>query len=147
MMTEQNDSGAWIFGNGSKVVFEPCSENAFSGSSFESFLEEENIFDQVDRLAVERLSRFSRPLIENPRLAQEDADFIRRIDHQNRPQPLEGTWKPIDSTRPTPCQGCINYYGKTDGGNKLVCAIHPGRWRYVSRQGGGLAHATQNDDN
>lgn len=27
--------------------------------------------------------------------------------------------------RPTPCQGCINYYGKTDGGNKLICAIHP----------------------
>lgn len=28
-------------------------------------------------------------------------------------------------TIPLACQGCRNYYGRVDGGNKLVCAIHP----------------------
>lgn len=40
----------------------------------------------------------------------------------------EGVWaalEPKQKLPPTPCQGCTNYYGKTDGGNKLVCAIHP----------------------
>jgi hypothetical protein len=26
---------------------------------------------------------------------------------------------------PTTCVGCLNYYGKTHGGNRLICAMHP----------------------
>jgi hypothetical protein len=29
------------------------------------------------------------------------------------------------STMPTACNGCSNYYGKTHGGNALICAMHP----------------------
>jgi hypothetical protein len=44
----------------------------------------------------------------------------------------------VDSSRPLPCQGCINYHGKAYGFNRanrtrLICGFHPYGWTSEGR--------------
>lgn len=75
----------------------------------------------------------------NHELLATEPDFVERMREANDPtlRNMHGRWvsgryergyrilsKTISDCPPS-CQGCINYYGETHGGNKLICAIHP----------------------
>lgn len=36
--------------------------------------------------------------------------------------------RPPEQARPETCQGCTNFYGGTDGDNRLICGMHPYGW-------------------
>lgn len=69
----------------------------------------------------------------NHELLVREPDFVERLHRQNQADHQADRYDSLSSrlrgskAAPPgePCQGCVNYYGKTDGGNKLVCAIHP----------------------
>lgn len=149
-MTEQHDGGAWIFENGSKVVFDVPNNTMIFASLSEIASSElspssepnakglhgiiETIADYDEAIndpgcahgqALRRHTEWISRMAQRHRHELLGSDLVERLVHQSRPQSLEGTWKPITSSRPMLCQGCANYYGKTDGGNRLICAIHP----------------------
>jgi hypothetical protein len=52
-------------------------------------------------------------------------DMLDRAEQAESTRRLNEILSGRKSSTPTACQGCANYYGKTHGGNTLICAMHP----------------------
>lgn len=56
---------------------------------------------------------WSAPHVFHPSHAYRITDYARATDNLK------------NAEYPAPCHGCVNYFGETHNGNRLICGIHP----------------------